>query len=242
MSTPGPTLIIECATCLNYMAKHSLNSSFVLFTVGYSDGYTYSIGDEEFPVLSKCEKCSTYFWVHEARKIAIYNLSHYEEDKIYDDLSVKSKEAKALKFIGFDDYIKVLNTPVIKNDEDELFVRSRILWGFNDRIRKDIFGGKLKQSLFQNENDESIWNFNLSRLYELLDTKSDDAIIMKADVCRTMGKFDECIALINMITEEKNYWMKKYFILACEKGNKEVFNLSALYLKEKSNDTNTEII
>ncbi|MDD4191901.1 MAG: hypothetical protein PHI28_11255 [Mangrovibacterium sp.] len=105
---------------------------------------------------------------------------------------------------------------------EELQIRKRIWWSFNDRLRK---GAKL----FKFVNDEVRWKSNIDRLLELLDIEQVDQKIMIAELHRNFGEFERCLELINSIEDAEVEWLKDRFKRECNNKNRNVFLLATAH-------------
>lgn len=86
------------------------------------------------------------------------------------------------------------------NKDDEIFIRKKIWWTFNDRIRD-----KLGEKMFINENDEFLYIQNCKTLIDLLDTRNDNYKMIIAELYRNIGNFEKSIELIdNIIVDFEN--------------------------------------
>ena len=106
-----------------------------------------------------------------------------------------------------------------EDQHEELYIRKRIWWSFNDRLRK---GGKL----FRFVNEEVRWKENIDRLLELLDIEQVDQKIMVAELHRNLGDFERCLELINGIEDAELEWLKDGFKRECNNKNRDVYLLN----------------
>ena len=165
----------------------------------------------EFPSISKCPKCKTIFWLDKAREIG-------ERDPWDSNEDLQWKDVKRANFLTIQEYHTSIENKIFKSKDEELFLRFRLWWSFNDRVRK----GK---PLFKNEHEESIWLGNVHGLMKLFDAENIEHQIMTAELYRNMGEFKKCKELLSTISDPKVNWLKKAFISECTKGNKMVFEL-----------------
>jgi hypothetical protein len=166
----------------------------------------------EFPAITKCEKCGNIFWVAEAKEIGSYK---------FDDSSAVRKEgenAQRVTFLSYMEYYSVLNTSLIRSKEDEIFIRTRILWEYNDSYRKGRTSHESEEGKLKKKE-------NIQALLGLLDVKDANQKLFIAELYRNLCNFDEAINLLNTIDDEKLNWIKERMFEECHKQNSLVFQL-----------------
>jgi len=204
---PGPDEIYKCPKCSNLLKRGSLMSGNTFGATLYSDGKQVAPMLPEFPNLTKCKKCDTILWLNEMKEVGTCE-AWSEKSK------PEWKNADYADFLSITDLFRALELDTVKNDkEKELSVRHRIWWTFNDRIRN---GSK---EIFVQETDEVLWKQNCLRLIELLDKKDVNQKIMIAELYRNLGKFDECMELINSLDNNLD-WIVDKFKTECDNKNK----------------------
>ena len=207
----GPNYIYECPNCGNLIQSRSLMSGNTFDAELYSDLKRIAPMLPEFPDLTDCKKCRNIFWLSKTKNIGKYSWG--------DDPNPLRENADLAEFLSIHNYFKALNTNVVENLNEELHIRKRIWWSFNDRIRN---GGKL----FRFVNDEVRWKANIDRLLELLDIEQVDQKIMVAELYRNLGNFERCLELINSIEDSELEWIKMVFNKECRNRNTAVFLLN----------------
>ncbi len=176
----------------------------------YSDGKTIAPMLPEFPHLSKCKKCDKIFWVSDLKEIGTFE---------WGDLDSKWQNADNLEFLGIDDHFKALEAGIAKNKQEELFIRVRIWWAYNDRTRK-------RMKIFEDTNDELRWNDNANILLKLFNQSDINEKIMAAELNRNMGNYENCIEIFQSIENNGLDWIKKLLINECEQKNRWVIKLN----------------
>jgi len=207
----GPNYLYECPNCGNLIQNRSLMSGNTFDAELYSDLKRITPMLPEVPNLIECKKCRNIFWLSKTKKIGDYSWG--------DDPNPLWENADLADFLSIHNYFKALKANVAENQNEELFIRKRIWWSYNDRLRK---GGKL----FRFINDEVRWEENIHRLLELLDIEQVDQKIMIAELHRNLGDFERCMELINSIEDEEVEWLKDGFNRECDKMNRNVFLLA----------------
>lgn len=207
----GPNHYYKCPNCDNLLTKGSLISGNTFGATRFSDGKMIAPMLIEFPDLTKCNKCDTIFWLCKIEEIDIQKES---EDK-----KAVLKNAVEVKFLVIDDYLRALDTGIAENKKEELIIRERIWWAYNDRIRS---GHKIFNDIY----DELRWNDNLNKLLLLLDKTDTNQKLMTAEINRNLGNFEICIKIVQSIKKENFNWLKEIFISECKRKNRWVVQLN----------------
>ncbi len=207
---PGPKTVYKCPTCGNLLTRGSLLSGNTIGLKSYSDGKKIAPMLPEFPSITKCKKCNTIFWLSKA-EIAETFIRNDEDKSKWD----KAEEAE---FLDVYDFFEALVLNLHENKNDELWIRLRIWWAFNDRIRH-------YNELFINDGDEVLWSQNCNTLIELLDINIESQKIIIAELNRNLGNFEECIKLIESLKSSEMESLYKILKTECEEKNQIVVQL-----------------
>lgn len=206
---PGPNIVYKCPNCGNLLTKGSLMSGNTLGAKIFSDGKRVASMLPEFPNLTKCKKCDTIFWLSKTKEIGTF---------LGDKENSQWKKADTAMFLEIEDYFNAIIKGIFENKDEELFIRQRIWWSYNDRIREG-------QEIFNDESDELRWIENIQKLKTLLDQSDINQRIMLAEINRNLGDFESCIEIIKTIDNDKLNWLKEKFIKECEQKNRWVIQL-----------------
>lgn len=207
----GPNYIYECPKCDNLIQNRSLMSGNTIDAELYSDLRRIAPMLPEFPNLTECKKCRNIFWLNKTKEIGEYSWG--------DESNPLWENADLAEFLSIHNYFKALIVSLAENQNEELFIRKRIWWSYNDRLRKG-------RKLFRFINDEVRWKANIDRLLELLDIEQVDHKIMIAELHRNLGEFGRCLELINSIEDAELDWLKTRFNRECSNRNTNVFLLN----------------
>lgn len=208
---PGPNYIYQCPNCGNLLKKGSLISGNTFGAEIFSDGKRIAPMLPDFPNLTKCKKCDTIFWLSKLKEIGTYEWG--------DKKNPEWQKADQAEFLEIEDYFNAIINGIAENKNEELYIRQRIWWAYNDRVRN----GK---NLFGDENDEIKWRENCIKLISLLNQSDLNQRIMIAELKRNLGDFGGCLEIVKNIDNDKLNWLKDIFISECEKGNKWVIKLN----------------
>jgi hypothetical protein len=164
----------------------------------------------EYPNITKCEKCNTIFWLEEECEVGTCN-AWDEPESLYTKVSYAN-------FLTIEEYFKALELyGITRNEEDEFYIRQKIWWSYNDRVR---WKGKEQ---FKNNDDRILWKSNLDRFLELLDELDINHLIMSAEIYRNFGDFEKCMSIIRGIKEPDFENIKDAFEKACTDKKTKVF-------------------
>ena len=210
---PGPDTIYQCPQCDSLISVGSLMSGNTFGAHLYSDGRLVAPMMPEFPKITRCSKCKTIFWISKSKKIGQrgFGIAEILEDQKY-------QNAQTARSLSLNDYSTALKKEVYTSDEEEIYIRKRLWWCFNDNVRN----GKW---LFISEGNSQRWSENTNRLMELLGATDDNEKIMLAELNRNLGHFEKCMDLLNSIEDPKFNWIKTEFEKKCNDKNTKVFRL-----------------
>jgi len=208
---PGPTKFYECPTCKVLLSNHSLLSGNSFGEKVYSDGKRDAFMLPDFPILTKCTRCSTFVWLYKIKRI----------EKKTEELSKEELiDARWVDFLTIYEYLTVLKNNYYENEEEEIFIRKRILWGFNDRVRE-------KKPIFNSKEDKNIWEANVYKLKYLIDCSIEpDDLILNAELSRNLGDFEKCKYTLIILNRPKDDWLVNAFHRECNLKNTAVFQLN----------------
>lgn len=207
----GPNYIYQCPKCDNLLSKGSLDSGNTFGTKMYSDGNRISPMLSEFPNLTKCSKCNTIFWLSKMKELGSYELGK--------NINEQWRAAEEAKFLTVYEYFTALETLISITKDDELFIRRRILWHFNDKTR-------IGEPLFSSKTDENLWLDNIKTLLDLLDINDINEKILLAELNRNLGNFERCVGILDSIEMTNLVWLKKAYKNECDIKNTKVFQLN----------------
>ncbi|NOX86367.1 MAG: hypothetical protein GXO86_10470, partial [Chlorobi bacterium] len=192
----GPDIIYECPHCNHYISRGSIMSGNTFGATFYSDGSRYAPMLPEFPRITKCTKCHTIFWFDDAKEIEGKNRDDFDtEDPVHADDA---------GFLNIDEYFEALEKGLCRSNDDEFYIRQRILWEFNKKVR----AGK---PLFNHSREEKLWRDNINLLLLLIDYEDTNQKILAAELNRNLGKFYTCVEILGSVETDELDWLKKAF-------------------------------
>jgi len=154
----GPSYVYKCPNCDNLILISSLLSGNTFGAKNYSDGKQVAPMLQESPKITKCPKCDTIFWLNGKNEFERYEMVYHKIQQF--------KHLKRANFLSFYEYITAIDNKVYKSRNDEIYIRQRLWWCFNDRVRDNV-------ALFSCGSDEKIWYENINNLLNILVEESD---------------------------------------------------------------------
>ena len=207
--TPGPTSVYECPICTKLITRGSIMSGNTIGSKLYSDGKSFAPMLPEYPNLTSCKNCQSIFWLKELEEIGNFTWRESE--------NLEWKKADQAEFLTINEYFRAIETDIA--EKDELYIRLRIWWSYNDRLRTG-------REIFMDEEDQLKWSENILKMMDLLDPTDLNEKIMLAEAHRNLGDFDACEKLILSIDNDELNEIKVKFIYQCKRKNKWVIQLN----------------
>jgi hypothetical protein len=179
-----PALIVrECPHCKAHVVQEDTLSGNTIGAKYYTDGKREAKMLPDHPALVKCPVCSDKLvWVDEAKEVDSGFEAAEGKPKV---LTPSEKELVA--------YLASETLP----KEKEFFIRLRVWWMANDAWR----WVPNSKPAFSSEQVK-----NLEALSALLDESEPNQRILKAEIARELGNFEECLLLLSYQFEEVYDW------------------------------------
>jgi hypothetical protein len=174
-----PMLIVrECPHCKAHVVQEETVSGNTIGAKLYTDGKLEAKMLPNHPWLVKCPVCSGLFWVDET----------VEVDTGFD----AAKGKKQLLAPSEKDLLGFLSGPGLPKDK-EIYLRMRAWWAAND-VWRWVPNATPAFSKDQVQ--------NLHALSAMLDESEPNQRILKAEIARELGRFDECLGLLSHPIDE----------------------------------------
>lgn len=149
----------------------------------WSDGvghYPMLLSD---PDIIKCELCNSFFWFKDRLDIEI---------KEHSKIGMKiSKVADKVTQSTVLQYYEAIESNFCKSKEIEKKLRIAAWRRWNDTLR-----GYSDRTMYSIPNRRELWKYNLTELLKLLDENKDEESVIKAEILRNLGRFDEAKILL----------------------------------------------
>jgi hypothetical protein len=174
-----PMLIIrECPHCKAHVVQEETVSGNTIGATYWTDGKREAKMLPDHPWLVRCPVCSRLFWVDES----------VEMDAGFD--AAKGKQ-QVLAPSG-KEMLEFLAGPALQRDK-ELYVRVWAWRNANDAWRRNPNA----TPVFSKDQVQ-----NLKALSDMLDEKEPNQRMLKAEIARELGEFDECLGLLSHPIDE----------------------------------------
>jgi len=188
---PGPDIVIECPKCKEPARVFTLISGNTIGARRWTDGKMIAPMLPRAPEVTKCKRCGSYFWIADAKEIGKLSLWGADDEH----KSNKWKSAERVRELSESECIEALSMGVARTKEQELYLRVCAWWAGNDALRHKGQSPGGQTSIVPERSHEA--KMNLERLLELLNERNPDQRLMKAEVLRELGRFDEAIRVLD---------------------------------------------
>jgi hypothetical protein len=178
---PEPPVIRECPHCQMALLFPRFNQGSLRQASVWTDGRLTGPWIPDELQLVGCPFCGESFWTRQSQELGIATdtmaQQNWPEARLANELDAAAILEAVAKGHG--------DTP-----RKERYLRMHAWWRDGDRRREGV-----AKDVEMLELDESMLA-NLRRLYGLLDEESVDDRLMKAEIARQLGRFDEAIHLL----------------------------------------------
>ena len=214
MTRFGPDKIIECPNCKKFAKVFTLQSVNTFGARSWTDGKMEAPGLPVRPAITKCSGCNQYFWLSDAKDVSenfFYRWERKEEKKFFDkwcgkevsqadnpendpDYRQEWKDAERVRKLSEAEYLDAIILSVFSSKKQELALRITACRVCNDRFRLPRASPVYKPCSTPLQYPEE--KANIERLTELLDINNPDERLLKAEVIRELGLFDDAVELL----------------------------------------------
>lgn len=174
---PGPTIIKRCSLCSQPIAQHTIASGNTFGAKCWTDGKREAPMLPDRPWLVMCPHCQAALWIDELEELAEHEFLEMPDNRF--------SEVKPYRLPSGNEYLVCLERDITP-PEKERYVRLRTWWIGNDIRRTQYAEMPLSASEIS----------NLTAFAQLLDESNPNDLVMKAEVMRELGRFDEAGALL----------------------------------------------
>jgi len=188
---PGPDKIIECPNCKGFARVFTLVSGNTFGARRWTDGKMIAPMLPRPPAITKCRDCGHYFWLSDAKKVGeLPSLWGVEEKK---KIPPEWRTAEHVRELSEAEYFEAIKKGAAEREEQELHLRIGAWWAGNDLLRYQGQSFVDKSRIVARSPEATM---NLESLLELLNIGDSDQRLMKAEVLRELGRFEEAIRLL----------------------------------------------
>ena len=175
---PGNTYVRECPLCFGKYTHSSMLSGNTFGAKFWPDGKMDAPMMPEYPAYVGCPHCKASFWVENTKIVKSFG---YNEEREIPDLTLDSNQNP----IPYKDPTKKIYLQGLEDlhitKENEIYLRSKLMQIYND-VNRD-------KKIQHPATEEQIQNWN--RLLDILDPNDSQEKLLKVEVYREMGNFEE---------------------------------------------------
>lgn len=233
--TLGPSIFLKCNNCKKTIEIVTLGSGNTFFAHYWTDGCMVATMLPEELRFRKCPHCKELFWIDDLQKLGEVDWRNGE--------SRKHKEWGKIKHVlGFDlnDYLFAIENNFARNKEENEYLRIHAWWTFNNvhrwPPRKRFFFFKRKPTPTV---DVDTFNNNLQSLQEILSLDVQSERLLRAEIARELGQFEECISLLDFEFDNSLLNEKEFILKCCEEKSSIVQDMTD-YLRRKQKEAEEE--
>lgn len=183
----GEPIIYGCPNCEKEVAVQSFLSGNTFGGILFTDGKVDAPMMPETNMVAKCENCGVIFWLVEKNELGTQKLMNFLE-----------KNIAFVKAANKELYQEAITKGIYENSKQERFLRIHYWWKANDEIRYNEMNNE--QIL-----EEDFYKENAERILLLLDEKKIEDLIMKSELYRNLGKFEQAKKEIDKASKKVNY-------------------------------------
>lgn len=207
---PGPTQILKVPGCQEPVQFFSFASGNTFGARYWTDGKRCARMAQDNSLLKKVPSQGVLFWWDACELIGYYGGWEWENPEM--DPSWLTLES--VQEPDEADYLRAIREGM-GYDEDRLkYLHIRYWWAGNDAVRKDP-----SQSL----SDEQLEQ--LAVLKTMLSVDVPNERLLRAEICRELGNFDEALGLLRMAVPSGYRAVIKRISRLCYEGNRRVATL-----------------
>lgn len=145
-----------------------------------------------------------------------FEIKTYDEYEWGEEISNEWSNAKFAKRLSLSEFLEFLDLTQDLRIQDELYVRMKVLWSFNDRVRQNT-------PQFNTYDEEIAWNWNIVRLIELLDWNKSESRLFAAELIRYLEEWDFAIEILNSINDSRLHPFSIRILNKCKEQSNLVF-------------------
>ncbi len=191
--------IAKCPYCNTEHLYYQAMSGNTIGATFYSDGFASGSMYPDFKQYGKCSSCKK-----------VFKLQNPTDNNGEDEKLPSLPDPDLYDFIGY------LESGEDITADDERYIRTRIWWFFNDRIRRN-------QPVFSDNADKAIWKQNILVLISLTDNLSPESLLCKAELMRNLGRFRHSRSLLKGVKGVDYQDVKRQILKKCFQRQRKVF-------------------
>jgi hypothetical protein len=208
----GPDQIIACPSCGGLERFFTLDGWIRYHVYLWTDGFRVSEEPPDNPHVVKCRHCSHVYWLKDAEVIGEISNRRAES------FPPEWQSAKPVVEASETDYYAALASGFARNPEEERGARVLAWWKSNEPLR-----GEAVAQVYAAWARVGPWNpdprarqANMELLLNLLDLSDAGDRLIKAELLRELGRFDEALAALREVDSDHFSWVVDQIRPLCE--------------------------
>lgn len=225
---PGPDKVICCLSC-GGLERHVTLRSFVELTVHiWTDGFRLAEERPQAPAIIKCGQCSHVYWLEDASvlgELDTRNTTASPHEWRRAQRVLEPQEA---------DYYVALAAGLGRTRKEERTARILAWWKSNEPLRGDLVtrvydrwdfltdlsgAPKKRHQLGQFNVDPPARQSNMELLLPLLDRRDPGDRLMKAEVLRELGRFEQARLALDQVEYDPLAGIVDQIRALCDEGD-----------------------
>ena len=200
---PGPTIIKRCSFCSKSIEHYTVASGNTFGATFWTDGKREAPMLPDQPLLLLCPHCNAALWIDELEELGEFEYSENRPNKFNDAIPCKTP--------SINNYVTLLERGV-GSREKERYLRLQLWWADNGLRRTSAT--EVPISVREAS--------NMKALAEMLDEKNADDLVMKAEVMRELGCYDDAKVLLEKSVDNSMRDVVEFLKVLCERGDRYV--------------------
>lgn len=209
---PGPTVIYACPACGQLARLCTLGSGNTFGARWWTDGKMEAPMLPRMPEIAHCQGCGGFYWLDKDREIGTISnswdllLAPEEARPVPDEW----RRAPMIDLLDEQELMSAINSRAASGVRRERKLRILLWWKGNDRFREKydrasqrrlaqdepLKAGLRAVPARQYEAPALEHRANMERLHAILEAREPKMRLMKAELARELGLFEECLALL----------------------------------------------
>ena len=209
---PGPDQIISCPHCKGLAKYRTLTSGNTLGATVRSDGKKIFPMLPLPPAVVKCQHCKMGYWLVDAEEVGTVDLWGEKNQKVNPEWAAAKKVEEPTE----EEYYLFIDAKLAKTPQQEKTLRILAWWRRNDVHRT------------QEEANLSISDAcreNLEELLKLIDQENDEGQLMKGEVLRELGQFEDAKQVLDSVASAKYAYIVRQILSLCANKDSRVSKL-----------------
>ncbi|MBM4309614.1 MAG: hypothetical protein FJ119_01530 [Deltaproteobacteria bacterium] len=167
------------------------------------------------PAVVKCRHCGECYWLDDAKEVGTVDWGPDGNEPT----NTEWADAQMVKEPTEKQYYQAIKKGLAKDKGQEVELRVFAFWRRNDAFRKASRKKKISS-------EPGLWSTNLEILASLLTEKNDDHRMMKGEVLRHLGRFDEAKQVLGSVESPDYASAVQQIIALCDSRDRCVRELA----------------